>query len=428
MTQSRRVPIRSVLAIAETDSRLLWCSRIAKRFAAVGARVDYVLHRNKRNPIAQQQQRIVGKPALPVLTLEQAVDRALSGTYDVVLLGAANKTQMRFRRCLKARIDEENAQRRPVLVTGFWGIVYEGGQESIMARQGCDIVCLNSPNDRTIFANVLDDEGLDPGCLIVTGLSGLGKPGLPSPVRPPRRILFAGQTSVPAKYGEREYLLRRLIEWAEARPDADFTIAPRIRPGEPSTHDERLALSTVMDAGGLTPPRNLHFAYGLIKNFIRHSDMLVTVGSTAALEALWLGLPVAILGDFGLREDYGTHFFIGSGLVTSFDELIAGHVPTPNPAWVHRQGLDPQMQREDVVAKAAALLAQQAESGQPLPWRPDPAVEGRFARYAIYSISHPVTPFHKRIVNLALRRVAGLVVRRQPRAAPSIEASSFTGR
>lgn len=69
------------------------------------------------------------------------------------------------------------------------------------------------------------------------------------------------------------------------------------------------------------------------------TDLLVTVSSTAALEALHRRIPTAILTDLGVREALGNHHFVGSGLLASFDRLDKGLAPTPDETWLARQGV-----------------------------------------------------------------------------------------
>jgi hypothetical protein len=70
-----------------------------------------------------------------------------------------------------------------------------------------------------------------------------------------------------------------------------------------------------------------------------HTDLLVTVSSTAALESLHRRIPTVVLTDLGIREALGNHHFVGSGCLASWDQLDAGHEPTPDAEWVARQGV-----------------------------------------------------------------------------------------
>lgn len=69
------------------------------------------------------------------------------------------------------------------------------------------------------------------------------------------------------------------------------------------------------------------------------TDLLVTVSSTAALEALHRRIPTALLTDLGVREALGNHHFTGSGCLASWDQLDAGHLPKADEEWVARQGV-----------------------------------------------------------------------------------------
>ncbi|MER6159792.1 DUF6716 putative glycosyltransferase [Streptomyces sp. NPDC001868] len=60
---------------------------------------------------------------------------------------------------------------------------------------------------------------------------------------------------------------------------------------------------------------------------------------TAALESMHRGIPTAILTDFGVREAHGNHYFLHSGCLASWDDIDAGALPQPDPAWSAAQGI-----------------------------------------------------------------------------------------
>ncbi|NGO73722.1 DUF6716 putative glycosyltransferase, partial [Streptomyces boncukensis] len=92
--------------------------------------------------------------------------------------------------------------------------------------------------------------------------------------------------------------------------------------------------------GGMPPNCRLVYGHmGTILDRARHTGgLLVTVSSTAALESLHRSVPTAVLTDLGVREVLGNHYFLGSGCLTSWDRLDAGHLPEGDPEWAARQG------------------------------------------------------------------------------------------
>jgi hypothetical protein len=109
------------------------------------------------------------------------------------------------------------------------------------------------------------------------------------------------------------------------------------------------------------------------------TDLLVTVGSTAALESTHRGIPTAILTDFGVRGwglpcsngveslgKHGNHYFLHSGCLASWDDLDAGALPVPHPEWADAQGIG----KTDPYAAARARVADLRAAGPLPPLRP----------------------------------------------------------
>ena len=65
---------------------------------------------------------------------------------------------------------------RPLVVTGYVGVVYEKVVEGLLLRAGADVIAANSPADLDRFQSVLTGAGVDPGCLALTRLPFLGEP------------------------------------------------------------------------------------------------------------------------------------------------------------------------------------------------------------------------------------------------------------
>lgn len=80
-----------------------------------------------------------------------------------------------------------------------------------------------------------------------------------------------------------------------------------------------------------------------------------------AAEAVHAGVPTAILSDFGAHDDYGMHYFFGSGLMRSFADLYFPLDTQPDPAWIAARMPDPQLHARDLVAEAV----QRAGSARP---------------------------------------------------------------
>lgn len=265
--------------------------------------------------------------------LREVRDAAARGEgYDVIVLALVGGTV----RALLQGLAELGLDRRPVIVTGYVGVVYEKLADGLLLRHGADVVLANSRHDAERFRAVYEGVGADPGAVVEAALPFLG--GAPhTPEAGRDTLVFAAQPSVPVTRAERGYVLRRLVEHARRHPGREVLLKLRSKPGEHTTHLEEFPYQKLVR--DLPVPPNFRLVYGHMGEVLDRTDLLVTVSSTAALEALHRRIPTAILTDLGVREALGNHHFLGSGLLTSFDRLDQGAVPRPDEEWLSRQGV-----------------------------------------------------------------------------------------
>ncbi|SCF79959.1 hypothetical protein GA0115256_11945 [Streptomyces sp. DconLS] len=225
---------------------------------------------------------------------------------------------------------------RPVVVTGYVGVVYEKLADGLLLRHGADLVLANSRHDADRFRAVYEGVGADASSVAEVALPFLG--GAPySGEHEPYTVVFAAQPSVPDNRRDRTYLLDRLIRHARTHPEREVLLKLRSKPGEHTTHIEELPYQKLVQ--GKDVPDNFRLVYGHMGEVLDRTDLLVTVSSTAALEALHRRVPTVVLTDLGVREALGNHHFTGSGCLASWDQLDAGHRPAPDEEWVARQGV-----------------------------------------------------------------------------------------
>lgn len=259
--------------------------------------------------------------------------------YDVVVLACVGGAVQAMLHGL-ARVWQGRAK-RPVVVTGYVGVVYEKLADGLLLRHGADLVLANSRHDAERFREVYQGVGADAGGVVETALPFLGGAPYKERTRPdsPYTVVFAVQPSVPEGRADRAYLLRRAAGHARRYPDREVLIKLRSKPGEHTTHIEELPYQKLAAKipGGL--PANCRLVYGHMGEVLDRTDLLVTVSSTAALESLHRRIPTAVLTDLGVRESLGNHHFLGSGCLASWDELDDGHIPEPDARWLSRQGV-----------------------------------------------------------------------------------------
>ncbi|MFI9204692.1 DUF6716 putative glycosyltransferase [Streptomyces sp. NPDC053048] len=324
--------------LADSDTRWKWGALTAHRLAP-GGHLDGFLLRGRATPTVRQLAEVgVRADALREVTPAEftaATDRA---RHDVIVLACVGGAVQAMLHGLAHAWGAAPA--RPVVVTGYVGVVYEKLADGLLLRHGADVVLANSRHDAERFRAVYAGAGAPAHSVTPCALPFLG--GAPYPGARqgrPYTVVFAAQPSVPEGRADRAYLLERAARHARLHPGREVLIKLRSKPGEHTTHLEEHPYQKLAARvpGGL--PANCRLAYGHMGDVLDRTDLLVTVSSTAALEALHRGVPTAVLTDLGIREPLGNHHFLGSGCLASWDELDAGHLPEPDPHWTDRQGV-----------------------------------------------------------------------------------------
>ena len=303
--------------------------------AQVAPALDGFLLRGRATPTPRQLAEVgVHADSLREVTAVEFL-RAMSRTsYDVLVLALVGGGVQAVLHGLK-RIREDGGE-RPVVVTGYVGVVYEKLADGLLLRHGADLVLANSRQDAERFRAVYEGVGADASSVTEVALPFLG--GAPyTRQHDPYTVVFAAQPSVPESRKDRTYLLERLVRHARLHPEREVLLKLRSKPGEHTTHIEELPYQKL--AQRLDLPSNFRLVYGNMGEVLDRTDLMVTVSSTAALESLHRRVPTVVLSDLGVREALGNHHFVGSGCLASWDQLDAGHRPTPDAEWVSRQGV-----------------------------------------------------------------------------------------
>ncbi|WP_189214912.1 MULTISPECIES: DUF6716 putative glycosyltransferase [Streptomyces] len=348
MPASTRKPLR-IAVLADSDTRWKWGALTAHRIAPDDSdiRLDGYLLRGRATPTARQLdevgiradtlREVTGVEFLRTMT--RATGDAAEGTgadepYDIVVLalvgGGVQAMLHGLRSAWGSRTD------RPVVVTGYVGVVYEKLADGLLLRHGADLVLANSRQDAERFRAVYEGVGADASSVTEVALPFLGGADYTGE-HDPYTVVFAAQPSVPENRRDRTYLLNRLIQHARLHPEREVLLKLRSKPGEHTTHIEELPYQKLAQKTDL--PANFRLVYGNMGEVLDRTDLLVTVSSTAALESLHRRIPTVVLTDLGIREALGNHHFVGSGCLASWNQLDEGHQPTPDPEWVARQGV-----------------------------------------------------------------------------------------
>ncbi|MFD7786931.1 DUF6716 putative glycosyltransferase [Streptomyces nojiriensis] len=330
---------KRVAVLADSDTRWKWGALTARRLVPDHQLTGFLL-RGRATPTARQLGEVgVRADRLSEVTCAEFLAEIERERYDVVVLalvGGAVQAVLHGARALWPA-----PARRPVLVTGYVGVVYEKLADGLLLRHGADLVLANSRHDAQRFRAVYEGVGADAAAVTETALPFLGgAPYEPAGSRA-HTVVFAVQPSVPDSRADRAYLLERAAAHARRHPGREVLIKLRSKPGEHTTHLEEQPYQRLAEKipGGL--PANCRLVYGNMGEVLDGADLLVTVSSTAALESLHRSIPTAILTDLGIREALGNHHFLGSGCLASWDQIDSGLLPVGDPAWLAAQGVLP---------------------------------------------------------------------------------------
>ncbi|MDB1087065.1 hypothetical protein PJ985_05725 [Streptomyces sp. ACA25] len=446
MPETPTGPLR-VAVIADSDTRWKWGALTARRIAP-GSVVHGFLLRGRATPTARQLAEtgaapdvlrettlagftagLADRPSGPEAPGEPGSDGTGRPAFDVVVLACVGGTIQALLHRLGRTWPATG--RRPVIVTGYVGVVYEKLTDGLLLRHGADLVLANSRHDAERFRTVYAGAGTDSAAVAECALPFLDSasvahdPGAVARGERPFRVVFAVQPSVPGSRAEREYLLDRVLAHARRHPDREVVLKLRSRPGEHTTHVEELPYQRLVARTKGDRPANFRLSYGNMGEILDGTDLLVTVSSTAALEALHRSVPTAVLTDLGIREPLGNHYFLGSGCFASWDQLDAGHLPVPDPRWLTDHGVSTAGDRAFAAAgeRLAALLDRAATTGLPplapfySPRTAPGYLPGVLARHGLDSKGEPLTAGTGRGAAPRLRAAVRRLVRRAARGA-----------
>lgn len=399
--------------LADTDSRWKWGVNAARQLSPTAELDAYLLDgpaAASHRQIAESgidPQRVVVVDAAAFLA---AIQRRVPEVLILALPGGGCQAMLHALAALWP------SGHRPIVVTGYVGVVYEKLVEGLLSRAGADIVLANSPYDLERFRAVCADASADPAAIVATRLPFLeAGSARPDPERP-FTVTFAAQPGVPGSRADREYVVARLADHARLFPQREVLIKLRSLPGERMTHSEQFPYADLVRALGSEVPANLRVVHGSMGQVLDRTDLLVTVSSTAAMESLHRGIATLIITDFGIRESLGNPYFLGSGCLASFDALDDGWVPIASGHWQRHHGLGDSA-GTDFADRVSSLLA----AGAPSPLRPyfdarlSPVYLARLlARYGLDPSGRPVvraeaTGEVRRFVRRAIRTTARTV-------------------
>lgn len=383
-----------VVAIADADSFVKWAASLLG--SVPGLRPHLLLVRTPLTASIEQQRTALAGTALrnedvTRIGFAEAAGWLAGQRPDVVLLAGRGP----FVRLMGRVID--SLEHRPVTVSGLPGMAIPAQRGALDYRRHTDLLVVHSHREVRAFEELGRRIGVQTPVALATlpfarrrqrmlsperarvdavvggqgGVAVAERPAPPTPVRPAATdIVFAAQALVPVAREERAEIAAMLVRAAEAEPGRRVVVKLRSRPGESETHLEREPYA------GLLPsrlPKNLVFSYDSMATALERAAGLVTVSSTAAIEATAVGVPVIALDSFGVSKSLLNTVFVGSGLLGGRSEVVAGRFRHPHPDWLRDNYFHPEA--ESTWWERVEQLVALRRSGA-LPARRVPAARG----------------------------------------------------
>lgn len=348
-------PNRTALFIAAFDSQLKWCASLIPDFQRAGFSCS-ILVPDVRNALSREQIAAVGVDTVEYTAWERMIERCRE--CDVLVIALIGPLTKR----LIFQLHESEPDGGPVKIACWVGIIIEKQIAGYLDRCGADIVSVNSREDYDRFRTVAERLRLPTDNLILNGLPFLPPRAASAKKGPIRTVLFADQPTIPNSWSERRYVYERLIAYARRHPERLVLLKPRHKKGEDTLHKMRYHPEDVLSDADL--PKNFQFTYTPISHALDTTDLLITVSSTACLEAVSSGVKAALVLDLGVHERLGNHVFVDSGLLRTFDQLESDDIGVPEPEWLHSYFLGhPQPPSLRIVEQSIALVTSGARPG-----------------------------------------------------------------
>lgn len=233
---------------------------------------------------------------------------------------------------------------RPVLVSGLPGISFPAKWKGIFFRARADLFVLHSHREVRAYDEMAREGGVQPHFALATlpfarsataGTSATAtataSTGATASASVRDSVVFAAQPSVPLERADRALVVQWLVATAWQHPEWRVVIKTRAAAGEHQTHREEHPYPDLVPADA---PANLVVESGPMAEHLDRAVALVTISSTAVLEAAARGVPALTLTDFGIGRHLINEVFVSSGLEGDSVDLVDGRFGTVRPSWM----------------------------------------------------------------------------------------------
>jgi hypothetical protein len=315
-----------IVAIADSDSYLKWAAALLSTLP-VEWEHELILVQTPVLPSASQRAAALATTGIDPdcvarLPLAELPQRLASVAPDAVLVATRGPVARVLIR-IAARLTP-----RPVIVSGLPGISVPATRKALLFRLQADLFVLHSKREIREFTALSTENGWDVRFALAT---------LPFVERGRDRsagtdLVFAAQAVVPADRADRRRVAQLLLHAAEAEPDRRVIVKLRATRTERQTHDETDGYPELLAELGRLP-ENLIVSTEPMSRALDTAEGLVTISSTAAIEAIARGIPVIALDTFGVSDELINPVFAGSGVFAGEAAVIGREFRAASADW-----------------------------------------------------------------------------------------------
>jgi hypothetical protein len=326
-----------VIAVAESDSYLKWAASLLAQLPA-STRVELVVASSPLRPSATQCRAALAGTAFeefrPAVRAPSQLRRSVERDRpDAVLMACTGPSAYAY------QAELGRASHRPVLIAGIPGIALPARRRAWEYRGAVDLFVVHSHREVVEYERVRMLTGKSGRVALATLPFLAARPGQAGDLSATgNRVLFATQARVPSARQERIEILLALDRLAAGRPDLEVLVKTRGTPGEFHTHHEAHHYADLwrglVSSGRVQELARLAFVAGSMAEHLQTAAALVTVSSTAVLEAMALDLPVLLIDEFGISADLINQGFVGSGCLGGLEALEKADFRRPDRWWL----------------------------------------------------------------------------------------------
>ncbi|KQZ84036.1 hypothetical protein ASD56_08380 [Microbacterium sp. Root166] len=321
--------MRRIVALADTDSYVKWAAALLGGLDEEWDAALLVVQTPLVVSPAQLRTALSGSGLEPgaVSSVEytELRERLAALRPDVVVVAARGPLVRVLAR------DAAALSPRPVIVAGLPGISIPATRKALHYRAQCDLFIVHSKRERREFAALAAHYGLEQRFALATlpfARAAGTRPGGGAGTD----LVFAAQARVPLEREDRLRVARLLVRAARADPSRRVVVKLRAAAGEQQTHVEHDGYPDLLAELG-TLPANLVTSTEPMSRALDRAQGLVTVSSTAAIEAVARGIPVIALDTFGVAPELINEVLADAGLLAGEDDVVERRFRQPVAGW-----------------------------------------------------------------------------------------------